>query len=108
MWNVQCNRKYLLILHKNVTGQQRSCKVNISVRRTGTGTKIKLKIQINWKKVISRSIDHSGKKINVEIINICSTAEYYRPSQPSDWQYSLLDGINYFLLRCFYQSFAVK
>ena len=53
MWNVQCNRKYLLILHENVTGQQSSCKVNISVRRTGTGTKIKLKIQINWKKVIS-------------------------------------------------------
>lgn len=68
MWNVQCNRKYLLILHKNVTGQQRSCKVNISVRRTGTGTKIKLKIQINWKNVISRSIDHSGKKSMLKLL----------------------------------------
>lgn len=68
MWNVQCNRKYLLILHKNVTGQQRSCKVNISVRRTGTGTKIKLKTQINWKKVISRSIDHSGKKSMLKLL----------------------------------------
>lgn len=66
MWNVQCNRKYLLILHKNVTGQQRSCKVNISVRRTGTGTKIKLKIQINWKKVISRY--HSGKKSMLKLL----------------------------------------
>lgn len=68
MWNVQCNRKYLLILHKNVTGQQRSCKVNITVRRTGTGTKIKLKIQINWKKVISRSIDHNGKKSMLKLL----------------------------------------
>ena len=36
------------------------------------------------------------------------TAEYYRPSQPSDWQYSLWDGINYFLLRGFYQSIVAK
>ena len=83
------------------------CKVNISVRRTGTGTKIKLKIQINLKKVISRSFDYSGLKSMLKLI-YADTAEYYRLSHPSDWQYSLWDGINYFLLRCFYQSIAVK